>query len=114
MPPLGVIYPRAFPPGGTSTGIFISGWRMVRLKGSSPNCLWYIEWPKGGPLPTQVIIDAQRVRSTETTGQQVGYDGYKRIRGRQRLIAVDELGNLLWPPTTMSAPGRHAIGHQPW
>ena len=61
---------------------------------------------KGRPaLPRTAIIDAQSVRTSETASQQVGFDGYKRVKGRQRLLLVDTLGNVLW--TKVVAANRH-------
>lgn len=44
--------------------------------------------------PSACIIDAQSVRTTERGGIR-GYDGGKKINGRQRHILVDTLGLLL-------------------
>ena len=42
--------------------------------------------------PTLVIVDSQAVKAAR--GEQRGYDGFKRIRGRKRQILVDTLGFL--------------------
>jgi len=40
--------------------------------------------------PTYLIIDSQSVRAQ--SGEKLGYDGFKRVRGRKRQIVVDTLG----------------------
>lgn len=41
-------------------------------------------------LPSLLIIDGQTVKAAQ--GEQRGYDGFKRLRGRKRQILVDSLG----------------------
>lgn len=41
-------------------------------------------------LPTYLIIDSQSVKAQ--SGDDLGYDGFKRVRGRKRQILVDTLG----------------------
>ena len=43
--------------------------------------------------PSMLIIDAQSVKTTGK-GEQRGFDGGKKIKGRKRQIAVDTQGNL--------------------
>jgi len=45
--------------------------------------------------PSFVIMDSQSVKTTEVAGEQRGYDGGKKVKGRKRHIAVDSLGLLV-------------------
>lgn len=45
--------------------------------------------------PSLVIVDAQAVKTTAGTGEQVGYDAYKKVKGRKRHIATDIKGNIM-------------------
>lgn len=44
------------------------------------------------PFPSYGIIDSQSVRAQY--GEDRGYDGFKKVRGRKRHIMVDTLGNI--------------------
>jgi hypothetical protein len=46
-------------------------------------------------LPSAGIADSQKTKSTGVGGEQRGYDGNKKIRGRNRHLLVDTDGLVL-------------------
>ena len=45
--------------------------------------------------PSLLIVDAQAVKTTAGTGDEVGYDANKKVKGRKRHLATDTQGNIM-------------------
>jgi putative transposase len=50
---------------------------------------------KRDPQPSAGIVDSQSVKTTGVGGEQRGYDGGKKVKGRKRHLLVDTEGFVL-------------------
>jgi putative transposase len=52
------------------------------------------------PDPGAACVDTQSAKSTEVGGDERGYDGHKKVKGRKRHLLVDTLGLLIFVVVT--------------
>jgi putative transposase len=90
------ILPREFPPWGT-VYFWLRRWRIdgtwERLNAALRECLR--TRLVRNPQPSTGIVDSQSAKTTGVGGEQRGYDGGKKIRGRKRHLLVITEGLVL-------------------
>lgn len=86
--------PKEYPPHKTVYDYF-SRWKLLGVwRKIHTSLAKEVRKSKGrGHNPSTVIIDAQSVKAQY--GEERGWDGFKKVRGRKRQVVVDTMG-ILW------------------
>jgi putative transposase len=90
------LLPKDFPPWGTVYWWF-GRWRTDGTFERLNEALRERVRSRSGrnPLPSAAIADSQTTKTTGVGGEQRGYDGNKKVRGRKRHLLVDTEGLVL-------------------
>lgn len=91
---------RSLPPGYGDYRLvwyYLNQWAVYGLLDKALHELGMVLRKKQGRRaePSLVIVDAQAVKTTAGTGDEVGYDANKKVKGRKRHIATDTQGNVV-------------------
>ena len=90
------LLPRKFPPWET-VYFWFRRWRIDGIwEGLNAGLRERLRTRLGtNPLPSAGIVDSQSAKTTAVGGEQRGYDGGKKVRGRKRHLLVDTEGLVL-------------------